>query len=62
MENITTGHWIFAGVFMTFFVGYLLWGYRKDLKMHKLQYRGSSYVLMGIILVLFLFYVFGRLI
>ena len=35
MENITTGHWIFAGIFMLAFVGYLIWSYRKDLKLHK---------------------------
>ncbi|PTM04583.1 MAG: hypothetical protein DA405_06900 [Bacteroidetes bacterium] len=62
MENITTGHWIFAGIFMTLFIGYLLWGYRKDLKLHKIHYNGSFYVLGGIIVIIFLFYVFGRLI
>jgi hypothetical protein len=62
MENITTGHWIFAGIFMFLFVGYLIWSYRKDLKLHKIHYNGSFYVLAGIIVVLFLFYVFKRLI
>jgi hypothetical protein len=62
MENITTGHWIFAGIFMTIFIAYLLWGYRKDLKLHKLHYSGSFYVLGGIIVIVFLLYVFGRLI
>lgn len=61
MENITTGHWIFAGIFMLAFVGYLIWSYRKDLKMHKTHYSGSMYVLAGIIVILFLFYVFKRL-
>jgi hypothetical protein len=61
MENITTGHWIFAGIFMLAFVGYLIWSYRKDLKLHKIHYNGSFYVLIGIILILFLFYIFKRL-
>lgn len=61
MENIGTGHWIFAGVFMLFFVGFLVWSYRKDLKLHKLHYSGSMYVLVGIIVILFLFYIFKRL-
>ncbi len=57
MENITTGHWIFAGIFMTIFLGYLVWGYRKDLKLHRMHYQGSLYVLAGIVLFLFVFYV-----
>lgn len=61
MENITTGHWIFAGIFMTLFVAFLVWGYRKDLKLHKIHYNGSFYVFAGIIVVVFLFYVFKRL-
>lgn len=61
MENITTGHWIFAGIFMAAFIAYLLWSYRKDGQMHKTYYGGSIYVLIGIVLVLFLFYIFKRL-
>jgi hypothetical protein len=61
MENITTGHWIFAGVFMLFFIAYLIWSYRKDLKLHRTYYGGAFYVLIGIVLVLFVFYVFKRL-
>lgn len=61
MENITTGHWIFAGIFMFAFVVYLVWSYRKDLKMHKMHYNGAIYLLAGIILLLFLYFVFKRL-
>lgn len=61
MENITTGHWIFAGIFFVGFVIFLIWSYRKDLKLHKLHYNNSFYVLAGIILILFIFYVFKRL-
>jgi len=61
MENITTGHWIFAGIFMTAFIAYLVWSYRKDLNLHKIHYSGSFYVLIGIVLILFLFYIFKRL-
>lgn len=57
MENITTGHWIFAGIFMIIFVGYLIWSYRKDLNLHKVQYGGSGYFLGGLLLILFLLYV-----
>lgn len=31
MENITTGHWIFAGVFVAFFITAIAFAYRKDL-------------------------------
>lgn len=57
MENVTTGHWIFAGVFMTAFIIYLIYSYRKDLKLHKVHYSGSMYVLAAIVIFLFLFYV-----
>lgn len=58
MENIGTGHWIFAGVFMILYVGYLVWSYRKDLKLHKIHYPGASLLIGGIILALFLIFVF----
>lgn len=60
MENIGTGHWIFAGVFMIAFVSYLIWSYRKDLKMHRTHYSGAIYTLVSIVVILFLFYVFKR--
>jgi hypothetical protein len=61
MENITTGHWIFAGVFMVLFMGYLVWSYRKDLRVHKLHYSGVLYFFGSLVVVLFLIYVFKRL-
>ncbi|MDX5404995.1 MAG: hypothetical protein LPK47_02475 [Bacteroidota bacterium] len=61
MENITTGHWIFAGIFMIGFITYLIWSYRKDLGLHRIHYRGSYYLLLGIIVVLFLIFIFKRL-
>ncbi|MDZ7849171.1 MAG: hypothetical protein U5L96_21975 [Owenweeksia sp.] len=56
MENITTGHWIFAGVFMLLFIVYLVWSYRKDLKLHKQHYSGALYILVGLVVLLFLYY------
>lgn len=61
MENITTGHWIFAGVFMILFIGYLVWSYRKDMEIHKLHYSGVMYFFGGLVLIVFLIYVFKRL-
>ena len=34
MENITKGHWIFAAIFAFSFVCYLIWSYRKELKLN----------------------------
>lgn len=61
MENVGTGHWIFAGVFMVVFIGYLVWSYRKDLKLHRIHYQRSSYVLIGLVVILFLIFIFKRL-
>lgn len=60
MENVTTGHWIFAGIFLFLFVLYLIWSYRKDIPLHRIHYGGASLVLVGIIVLLFLFYIFKR--
>ncbi|HCQ15536.1 MAG TPA: hypothetical protein DIU20_04700 [Cryomorphaceae bacterium] len=60
MENVTTGYWIFAGIFFIAFIAYLVWGYRKDLKLHKLHYGNAIYVMVAIIVILFSFYVFKK--
>lgn len=61
MENITSGHWVFAGIFMLAFIGYLIWSYRKDLGLHKKHYNGAQYVLLTLITVLFLIFIFKRI-
>lgn len=61
MENITTGHWVFAGIFLLIFLVYLVWSYRKDLSLHKIQYSGSSYVMIGIVVILFALYFLKQL-
>ena len=43
MENITTGHWIFAGIFAIAFLIYLFISYRKDLRLHKIHYKEWRY-------------------
>jgi uncharacterized membrane protein len=61
MENITTGHWIFAGIFAVAFLTYLFISYRKDLKMHKVHYRsGGIQVLLLLVITLFVLFVFKR--
>lgn len=58
MENITTGHWIFALIFLTGFATYLVWSYQKDLKTHKKHYRGSIWILLGILVAAIFLYLF----
>jgi len=61
MENITTGHWIFAGIFMFLFIGFLVWSYRKDGAMHRVYYQKSSLILVALVVLLFVIFVFKRL-
>lgn len=61
MENITTGHWIFAGIFTLAFGAYLVWSYRKDLALHKIHYKKTYYIGAGIVVTLFLFYVLKQM-
>lgn len=62
MENITTGHWIFAGVFAVSFLSFLFFSYRKDLSMHKVHYKsGGIQVLLLIVITLFVLFVFKRI-
>ena len=58
MENITQGHWIFATIFAFSFVCYLIWSYRKELKLNKIHYRGSSLFILSVIVIAFVIYVF----
>ncbi|CAI8158072.1 MAG: Uncharacterised protein [Flavobacteriales bacterium UBA4585] len=62
MENITTGHWIFAGIFAIAFLIYLFISYRRDLQLHKIHYKsGGIQVLLLIVITLFVLFVFKRL-
>tara|TARA_R110002124_G_scaffold104539_2_gene254716 strand:- start:543 stop:752 length:210 start_codon:yes stop_codon:yes gene_type:complete len=61
MENVSTGHWIFAGIFGLLFIGFLIWSYRKDLALHKIHYKKTYYITAGIVVTLFLFYVLKQM-
>ena len=62
MENITTGHWIFAALFAISFLIYLFISYRNDLQLHKVHYKSSGIqVLLLIVITLFVLFVFKRL-
>jgi cytochrome bd-type quinol oxidase subunit 1 len=61
MKHITTGHWIFAGLFAIAFVVFLFWSYRKDKPMHQIHYKGRFTMTLVLILIFFLLFVFKRL-
>lgn len=45
----TTGQLIFAVCFVIVFITMMIISYRKDKKLHKKQYRGSIWILLGFI-------------
>jgi cytochrome c biogenesis factor len=58
MENITQGHWIFAGIFALLFVVGIAWAYKSDAKTHKVHYKGFYLFFAAIIICVFLLFVF----
>ena len=58
MENITQGHWVFAAIFAFSFTCFLVWSYRKELKLHKIHYQGSTLFVLSTVVLAFLIYVF----
>lgn len=52
----TSGQLIFAVLFFLTFVGVMIWSYRKDLKVHQKYYKGSYWVLVGLIVFFSLIY------
>jgi heme/copper-type cytochrome/quinol oxidase subunit 2 len=61
MDNITTGHWIFAGIFMLAFIVYLIWSYRKDAGTHAKYYGKGSRVLLGLVVIIFVLFILKQL-
>jgi len=45
----TSGQWIFAIIAILAFFGIIAYSYLKDKKLHKKQYKGSIWVLVGFI-------------
>lgn len=59
MDNISTGHWIFAGIFIIVFIVAMVYSYRKDLVRYKLLYKRPWLIVLGILLIYFIiFYLF----
>ena len=45
----TTGQFVFAVLFFIAFVIIMVYSYRGDKKLHKKQYKGSLWILVGFI-------------
>lgn len=45
----SSGQLIFALVFFIFFIGVMIYSYRGDKKLHRKQYKGSIWILVGFI-------------
>jgi len=45
----SAGQLIFAGLFFAAFVVIIIFSYQKDKKLHKKQYKGSLWILVGFI-------------
>lgn len=56
--DVGPGHWVFAIIFAVGFIGFLIWAYKDDLKMHERYYKGSGAFLLAVVLILFLFWIF----
>ena len=54
MENITRGHWIFAGIFFVVFICAMVYAYRKDLAKYGYHYSRVWVILLGIIILYFI--------
>lgn len=58
MDNITSGHWIFALIFALSFIAYLIWAYVKDTQLHRVYYKRSYIVLLVVLIGAALLYLF----
>ncbi len=50
----TTGQLVFAALFFIAFVIVMIYSYRGDKKLHKKQYKGSLWILLGFIIFIIL--------
>ena len=62
LDNITTGHWIFAGISILIFIGVLIWSFKKDQIIHRAHYEGAFKITVFIILLIFVIFIFKRLV
>lgn len=53
----TTGQWTFAALFLIAFIIIITYTYIKDKKLHKKEYKGSIWILLGFLLFIGLLFV-----
>lgn len=61
LKFFTTGRIIFASLFATVFIGYLIYSYKKDAKSHKKHYKNGALqvsIWYAIIILIFLLFRF----
>ena len=49
MDNVGTGHWIFAIVFAIGFVAAMIYAYREDIRKSPWYFKGASRITMIIV-------------
>lgn len=52
MENITTGHWVFAGLFTVAFIVLIIFAYKDDIKRSPELFKGSSRFFLAVVVTL----------
>jgi putative effector of murein hydrolase len=53
----STGQWIFAVLFLISFVAIAIYVYKKDAQIHQHHYKGSSKVVWGFFIFIFLLFI-----
>lgn len=61
MSGISTGHYIFAVVFVVVFLGAMVFAYRRDFRRSQRHYKKVWLVLLGIVIVYFLIVIMNRI-
>ncbi|HKK40728.1 MAG TPA: hypothetical protein VJ949_15000 [Cryomorphaceae bacterium] len=61
MENITTGHWVFAAIFVVAFVTAIAIAYRKDLAAIKPHYKKIWLLFLAMIIIYFIIFGLNRI-
>lgn len=57
----TTGRIIFALIFFSAFITYLIWAYAKDARLQRKYYKGAGFILLILIGIWLAFYGFVKL-
>jgi len=60
MENITSGHWVFAVVFVVVFTIAIAISYRKDLSKIKIHYQRIWLLFVAMIVIYFIIFGLNR--